>query len=424
MIHPAALLAMIFVTAGAFGASGCYQKNTNFDMDARACEGDGKDQCTAAVPLCDEGVCVQCTPDDKSHCMGDTPICGDDRKCQACNSHEQCNASDVCLPSGACANTTDVAYVSMTGNDGACTKEMPCRTLKQALTTGKPTIKIGMGLIKDGSVTLIEGREVTLLADEGAQLDRDGDGAILEIKGKSGSTTRVQIRDLEIRGSSMGNAIDITTGGGTPPTVTLDSVTIHMNQGLGVAINGGGRLNVYRSRIHDNSGGGIQISSQGMPLSFQVIGNFFYNNGTDAGTIGGISVSTPSGSENRLEFNSFHRNKAQDLTGGAIHCIAGAFIARNNILFANTTGSSTLQTSGGCMHAYSIVSPGDVPTGDSNFAADPKFVSLSTVDLRIASDSPAIGKADPNSDLTGEALIDLNGDTRKQPAEIGADELP
>ncbi len=419
MIHPAALLAMLVFVAGALGASGCYQKNSAFDQDARACEGPSE----CGGDICDDGVCVQCTPEDTSRCTGDTPICSTEKKCQPCSSHEQCTASDVCLPSGACANATDVAYVSMTGNDGACTKEMPCSTLKQALTTSKSTIKIGIGLIKDGSVTLIEGREVTILAEKGAQLDREGDGAILEIKGKSGSTTHVQIRDLEIRGSSMGNAIDITTGG-APPTVTLDGVAIQMNQGLGVAINGGGRLNVYRSRIHDNSGGGIQISSQGMPLSFQVAGNFFYNNGTDLGTIGGISVSTLSGSENRLEFNSFHRNKAQDLTGGAVHCIAGAFTARNNILFANTTGSSTLQTSGGCMHAYSMVSPGDVPAGASNFAADPKFVSLNTVDLRIASDSPAIGKADPNSDLTGEALIDLNGDTRKQPAEIGADELP
>jgi hypothetical protein len=55
-------------------------------------------------------------------------------------------------------------------------------------------------------------------------------------------------------------------------------------------------------------------------------------------------------------------------------------------------------------------------------AADPRFANPSQGDLHLLPMSPAIGAADPASDLTGIAARDLDGDIRTKPADIGADQ--
>ncbi|MBK7539407.1 MAG: hypothetical protein IPI49_29420 [Myxococcales bacterium] len=81
----------------------------------------------------------------------------------------------------------------------------------------RPYIKVAAGnAVKDSKVTIIDGKVVTILADPGAKLDRDGDGQILEIRSP---TTDVKIYDLEITGASGAtdaDAIILTPNGGTP----------------------------------------------------------------------------------------------------------------------------------------------------------------------------------------------------------------
>jgi len=55
---------------------------------------------------------------------------------------------------------------------------------------------------------------------------------------------------------------------------------------------------------------------------------------------------------------------------------------------------------------------------------DPKFTDPATGDLHIQAGSPASGASDPDSDLTGIAAHDIDGDPRTRPADIGADEIP
>jgi hypothetical protein len=426
MNHSAAL-SVVFLLFAVVAAPGCYEGNSAYDPDApQSCKSPAP-LCPAAAPICaDDNVCVQCTPANQNACTGTTPICGTDRACHACNSNDQCE-SKACLPSGACAKVNDVAYV-MDAAPGAppCDLASPCGTLSLALQSTKTIIKIGAGLFKPNESVLIE-RSMIILGEQGTKpgepatvLDRNLDGPILEIKGKSGSTTKVLIANVKITGSAMGNAVEITANGSSP-TVTLDRVSIVENQGLGIrAIDS--TLQVYRSRINDNINGGISL----MSTSFQIIGNFFFSNGDSAKLIGGIQIMTLQNNENRLEFNSFHKNEALAGNGTAIQCSAGTFTARNNILFDNVTGSNTTQTGGSCAHSFSIVFPGPAPTtGSSNYMVDPVFASGgNTPDLSLSATSPARGKADPESDLTGEARFDLNGTERKKPADIGADQTP
>lgn len=96
---------------------------------------------------------------------------------------------------------------------------------------------------------------------------------------------------------------------------------------------------------------------------------------------------------NRLELNSFNRNKALDTLGTAIHCLVSMFTARNNIMSVNGTLSNMEQVGGNCAHAYSIVRPGMLPPGPGNSSMDPLFVNATTGDLHVSAGSPALGAA-------------------------------
>jgi len=100
------------------------------------------------------------------------------------------------------------------------------------------------------------------------------------------------------------------------------------------------------------------------------------------------------------------------------------FTARNNILSGNGTLNNLEQVGGTCAHAYSIIRPGTVPPGMGNSSMDPLFENTLTGDLHLEAGSPALGAADPGSDLGGLAGRDLDGDPRTAPADLGADEVP
>jgi hypothetical protein len=349
-------------------------------------------------------------------------VCDADRTCRACATHAECPLSSACLPDGRCAAPTAVAYVQA-GATGAqpCTKAAPCGTLQEgvtAITQSRPYIKIsGTAPLTASAITTIDGKAVTILADPGAKLDRTGDGAILEVRNTGAD---VRIYDLEITGATgAAGDVGILIPASGMPKLTLTRVKVTNNQGGGIAASGGS-LSVTESTISGNSGGGISV----MNGTFVIVGNVFFGNGSLMGTIGGISISTTQNEANRLEFNSFNSNQTQLGVGAAIHCIAGTFTARNNILSENGTLTNMEQVGGTCAHAYSIVRPGALPAGPGNSAVDPLFVNTTTGDLHLRPGSPALGAADPSADLTGVAARDLDGNLRVAPADIGADEVP
>ncbi len=363
------------------------------------------DDCSEPAAICDlEGsrTCVQClAPDQTSACGATMPVCGDDHACRGCSAHRECPASDVCLPDGRCAEPAEVAYVQA-GGTGAqpCARGAPCGTLQEGVTAinaSRPYVKIsGTGTLAGNATTTIDGKAVTVLADPGAKLDRTGDGVILEVRNTGAD---VRIYDLEITGASGG------TG----------------DVGISIVAGGMPKLALTRVKVTNNIGGGISM----MNGTFVIVGNVFFGNGSLTGTVGGISISTTQNAANRLEFNSFNKNAATDGFAPAIQCtVGGTFTARNNIMSDNGTLTNLDQVGGNCMHAYSIARPGTLPPGTGNSNVDPLFVNTTTGDLHVRVGSPALGAADPNSNLTGLAERDIDGDARTAPADIGADEVP
>jgi hypothetical protein len=203
-------------------------------------------------------------------------------------------------------------------------------------------------------------------------------------------------------------------------TLAVTQSTISGNTGGGIAATGG-TFAVSQSTISGNTGGGIAV----MNGTFVIVGNVFYLNGTGASLVGGLVISAPTDVSNRLEFNSFNQNTTANGVAPAIQCtVAGAFTARNNVMSDNGTLTNLEQVGGTCAHAYSIARPGTLPPGPGNSSADPLFVNTTTGDLHLKPGSPALGAADPTTNLTGVAERDIDGDLRTAPADLGADEVP
>jgi hypothetical protein len=251
----------------------------------------------------------------------------------------------------------------------------------------------------------------------------------------------LSVYDLSISDASNVNDVGIVVPvAAGAPSIALTRATV-ANNPKGAISASGGTLTITKSTISGNTGGGILVSGASLTVSqytfsgnqgggisvmngtFVIVGNVFFNNGTPTGTVGGISITTSQSASNRLEFNSFNTNQAQVTIGTAIQCTAGTFTARNNIMSGNGTLANMEQVGGGCAHAFSIVRPGTVPSGSGNSASDPMFKNTTTGDLHIEAASPARRAGDPNSDLTGIAARDIDGDPRTAPPDIGADQV-
>jgi hypothetical protein len=397
--------------------------NCDYPTDVpRSCA--SNDDCSEPTAVCDVGAtmtCVQCTPQQAGACTGATPACGEDRTCRACQAHSECRSSEACLPDGSCAAPGHVAHVkppSLGGTDNpTCTLAAPCTKVASALATGRPYVKLA-GTI-DEAVTIENSRVVTFLAEPDAKLTRtNGAGAIVTVRDSGTSLTVYDLSISNAPNDPSGIGIVVPSGAGAP-IVSLIRAKVMNNPGGGISASGGA-LTVSQSTISGNTGGGISV----MNGTFVIVGNMFFDNGDNATLVGGVAVGTSQNATNRLEFNSLHANQAQLGVGAAIHCIAGTFTARNNVMSDNGTLMNMEQVGGTCAHAYSIVRPGTLPPGNGNSNMDPLFVNTTTGDLHVKPGSPALGAADPSSDLTGPAERDIDGDVRTRPADIGADEVP
>ena len=405
---------------------------------------------TAAFPVCDThlsgGTCVVCTTDDTHACGPTTPVCVDDR-CTPCTEHSDCPDSNVCLPDGSCARSSDVAYLDGNGggtDNALCTKQMPCIKLPKALAA-KSIIKTSGTIL---GVAVITDRTAMIFGDDDAQL-RPGSGEvgpILQVRGSSD----VAIYDLLIYIGTGPNLTGVGVTLADSAKLAMTRVTLSSNNGNGIAVSGGslictlcsvaansghgieataGSITVTRSYISGNFEAGIRVSGN---TAFHVLNNFIGRNGQNGHpNAGGISLEIDTQAvgapPNELRFNSISGNLGPDV-GKGIHCVSGtALVASNNIVWSNgATPASDVQVSGtGCSFTYSDIGP--VPeTSGTNLSVDPGFKSVVITDLHVPATSAVLGKADPAADLTGFAATDLDGDARvKRPgmaADIGADQ--
>jgi hypothetical protein len=434
-------------------ASGTFPCNEKADCAGQS----GKRSCTELNEATGFGTCVQCTASDTAACLGETPVCGAEHVCRGCSKHVDC-ASSACLPDGSCGSDANVAYVAAAGSGATCTKADPCGTLAAAVAKGKAYIKVGAGnAVKDTQVTVIDGKAVTILADEGAKVDRSNEGAVLEVRSENAD---VKIYDLEITGAtgaSGANGIDVNPNGGSPK-LALTRVTISGNQGIGLSASGGsvavsqstisgnqgmglsasggsvavsqstirgnqgmglsasgGSVAVSQSTIRGNTGGGISVSN----ATFDITNNFIYRNGNSAAsTYGGLSL-IPIG-DSKLEFNTIVDNEANVgyASAGGVFCDLQSFVAVNNLVFRNTGGPmANLQTFGACTYGNSFVRAGSSAVDNLPEFARPNGEPF---DYHLTTASPTTVR-----DAGGACVgVDIDGDARPQggACDLGADE--
>jgi Right handed beta helix region len=364
-------------------------------------------------------------------CTGDNPVCDPGTtQCRACAKDSEC-ASDVCSEStGRCIDEAAALYVSPTGlATGTCSRAAPCATLSYAaglLDTTHAAIKVADGTYSD--VILTNGLSYLISGEGnsryGARINfKTGVASrdhVLEVQGGTVVVEGVTFADSaaqeNVRAQSNANltlwrveVLDSANGGIDIATATVTVLDSRLTGGMGTegAINAsGGTVNLRRTQIDHNAGGGIHTSNG---TKFDIENCFILQNGGN-----GAFVQTGSlPSLARFELNTVADNIATAGTGGGATCAAA--IAFKSTLFSNNGG--TPQFGATCTATYSLFTDA-APTGTGNITnAVPGFQNA---DYHLANGSPAIDKADPATSITE----DIDGDPRPAGAgyDIGADE--
>lgn len=308
----------------------------------------------------DTGNCVQCIPGgDVTACTGSTGVCGDDRMCHGCLVDTQCTPSNVCLPSGDCANMDDILYVSPQGQ-GNCTLTSPCK-LVDAVGMISATKKI----IKMTTATGTDYTDPPFTLDKPVLLI--GTATTL-----TGSAITVEDAAVEIVGLTMAAAtVDAfaCTGGG----LILRRVMVQGSKGYGVRTTKCSAT-IERSRFSGNPLGGIFLDDG----TFEVRNNIVDHNGSGSLTAGNVRLNKAKG---RLVFNTIAYNNSQNGGGGRVAgvlCAGSAgFRVGRNIIVAN--GAANSLTGGDC----------NFGTADNYISAGPDAVKfVSNTDLHLTAASP------------------------------------
>jgi len=386
--------------------------NCLIDADVNAPQGCAtSSECTnGAKPICEpmEKVCVACTDGMPGACGGTTPVCNAAHVCTGCTLHGECD-STVCLPSGACAETPEVAYVTASGTDGSgCTKASPCKTVASALALGRSYIKI-LGNI-DEPVVVTTGT-VQIFGEPGATLRRTtSQGPVFEARGTG---TTVTLNDLIIREASGATGSGIYVAPGEPVDLTLNHVYAINNAANGLNVQGG-KLTMSRSVVSGNSGGGAIIAG-----TFNITNSLFVANGNGVSTTGGLTL-TPQTTSTVFKFNTVANNfsSASSAAVRGVNCTLPQMVA-NTIVSGNAVSAN-------CAFSYSLFDTGTNVSG-SNIAADPMFKNIDGLDplasdyFHIQATSAAVDRADPASTMA----TDIDGEARPEGSapDIGADEL-
>lgn len=394
-------------------------QNCNEQMPGDGHPGDGSNafDCTAPGMSCLEGVCdttskqcADCTATNATECAVTAPICRNDM-CTPCESNTDCPLSNTCLPSGACADVADVAYVRADGTGTTCSSNMPCATIAIALSLSRPYVHV-TGAINE-SVIVPNDTTKTIIGERDATgktitstIGNTVSGTTLLALG--GTTTSLTLVDLAFVGTL--NNLDAVQLSTTVSTVKLSMLRCLVTGVGGYGIEAShGDVSLDRTSITNSQLGGLNLSA----TTYHVKNSFLTHNG-GTGPIGGLYLSFGSGT---IEFSTIANNIGPAGTSKGVSCsnTTGTFA---NVIVAN---NSNIQTDGtGCTFAYSDFYPTDAntPTGSNNMAMNPL---LDPTSYHLMTGSPMKDAADPNATLN----IDWDGDGRPQGAgrDIGADEL-
>lgn len=448
--------------------SGCTKPNPAFcEIDEDCNNGFRCDDTHSCVEVVIEPEECQADPD-----CTDTakPIC-ENNVCRGCSADSECT-SQICLPDGSCEDLERVIYVGPgAAPTGDCLLDSPCELLfaKSKLSTSRPTIRLESGtyaLVNDFVVDAIRativGNPDSVLEDAGASF-KVANGGTLTLRGFSIE------RGVACMGATLNMAklkFDHATPGvpkpwvaGTNCAMTLEDSDLIDSTQHGVSATGGS-LSVANTRVLGSQGNGVLcnnascsittsviresqlIGIDATPLSLQlsrsdltenhqggvrslggvcdVTNNFVFRNGNDKdGTFGGMRLE-PAAGANRVQHNTIVFNDcdpfASPAFAGGLFC--NNSVAPNNIIFNNAAGNNTMpnaQTGGGCNYTGSLIRNGD-GTNEIHFVSP----VTAPFDYHLADN---LGPAS-NTGMPGTVTEDFDGESRSNPPDIGADEVP
>lgn len=196
-----------------------------------------------ARPVCEAGVCVQCTPANAGACVGQTPVCGDGNACTACTEHDQCPESACHLDgadAGACFDVAEVVPIANTGELTAAIASLGA--MGRAVFVLEPGTYNVTILLGASTEVAILGKGTTVLAGNSPRAVDVYQDAIVYLDG-------VQV----VNGSGSGIVCDSAS-------VWLDDGQVRNNSALGLDISGGCAVRLRRAAVRANPGGGMDLS--------------------------------------------------------------------------------------------------------------------------------------------------------------------
>jgi len=358
--------------------------------------------CTAPTPVCEttSHTCVECllSPD----CTApDRPVC-QANICRGCIDDAECPSSNVCLTDGTCADPARVLYAAQTGTGTTCAEAAPC-SFDQAVANVSATadvVKLAPGTYdRPAQLEITKNMIVT------------GEGATFHGTATTSFTLMFDITSVAVTFMRMHFDLNGMFGAECVMSGQLHLDRVVMTNGVAGAYSSACTFSIDRSLIDGTSFYGLYLINSTVTVS-----NTFVTN-SGASSQGGIVIN---GSSGVIDHVTLAGDTASMAGGQAIRCTDGNVAIRSSIIFGN--GSPAVEDA--CLVGHSIVDPGYAGPGTGNLTMDPLYVAPATHDYHIQAGSPAVGLADPASQVTH----DYDGDPRPNPmgsmADSGADEIP
>lgn len=347
--------------------------------------------------------------------------------CRVCAADVECGDTAICVEHvGQCVGDSNVLFVAPAGvNQGACTRAAPCATIDFTVglvANNQKTIAIADGTYPQVQIKTFNANSLTI---SGPDRDPAGvalsGGFIVEAGSKNvlleGATaSNATGRAIDNRGTLTLSGVRVTgavAGLVSSNNFTLDiwdsAIVGNMNIGIDITQT---RLELLRTTVMDNSGGGISVSNAATTIESSVIAQ----NGGLFAPFGGVRYQNLGGKPQAFRFNTVASN-VSSLNASAVAC--PTTLALESSIFSGDSSGTTPQLSPSCAPTYSLFS-GVAPAGTGNLSGDPAYVAPG--DFHIGASSAARGVADPAATTTR----DIDNEVRPQGSgrDVGADEVP
>ncbi len=372
------------------------------------------------LPVCEptSGACVECTADDTSACAGNTPICDVSLKaCAKCTAHEQCPSGACDLALGACFPEDAILWVDRAAQPcGNGSQESPFCEIQEAVATLSPNVPT-LIRVKPGAmyyktkIDVASGAVVAIFGDGGkATIDVASDSALVN------DNARVYLNQLLFVGTAMNAGKGLVC---LNADVWTDRVEFTSRKSVTIdAVDCGLRLR--RSRLFQNSGGGLKLSGG----TTRVENSFITSNGTAFSTFAGIYMTN--NAELTAVYSTIIDNNAT-MYADSLHCVnPGLITLRNSVIFGQSEPTSVNCAGAEATHSVvdSMAIAGEgtqkFPTVQAAWFKDPASGDFHIKALAPFKDVAKWTTGDPAIDFDGEARPAVDG----TPDYAGADRLP